>query len=87
MITEKGQAPLILITALSQFLFYKGTVAILDGNTAYGFNSTGDLLYSCDTGTGSKRLILTSDNTAYVLSVNQVRYFDLSKSSTEDTAN
>lgn len=66
---------------------YKGTVAILDGNTAYGFNSTGDLLYSCDTGTGSKRLILTSDNTAYVLSVNQVRYFDLSKSSTEDTAN
>lgn len=66
---------------------YKGTVAVLDGNTAYGFNSTGDLLYSCDTGTGSKRLILTSDNTAYVLSVNQVRYFDLSKNSTGDTAN
>lgn len=66
---------------------YKGTVAVLDGNTAYGFNSTGDLLYSFDTGTGSKRLILTSDNTAYVLSVNQVRYFDLSKNSTGDTAN
>ncbi|MGN1433284.1 MAG: DUF5711 family protein [Ruminococcus sp.] len=66
---------------------YKGTVAILDGNTAYGFNSEGTQLYSCDTGTGSKRLILTSDNTAYVLSVNQVRFFDLSKTSTEDTAN
>lgn len=66
---------------------YKGTVAILDGNTAYGFNSEGNQLYSCDTGTGSKRLILTSDNTAYVLSVNQVRFFDLSKTSTNDTAN
>ena len=66
---------------------YKGTVAILDGNTAYGFNSEGTQLYSCDTGTGSKRLILTSDNTAYVLSVNQVRFFDLSKTSTKDTAN
>lgn len=66
---------------------YKGTVAILDGNTAYGFNSEGTQLYSCDTGTGSKRLILTSDNTAYVLSVNQVRFFDLSKPSTKDTAN
>lgn len=66
---------------------YKGTVAILDGNTAYGFNSEGTQLYSCNTDTGSKRLILTSDNTAYVLSVNQVRFFDLSKSSTKDTAN
>ena len=66
---------------------YKGTVAILDGNTAYGFNSEGTQLYSCDTGTGSKRIILTSDNTAYVLSVNQVRFFDLSKPSTKDTAN
>lgn len=66
---------------------YKGTVAILDGNTAYGFNREGTQLYSCDTGTGSKRLILTSDNTAYVLSVNQVRFFDLSKSATKDTAN
>lgn len=66
---------------------YKGTVAILDGNTAYCFNSEGTQLYSCDTGTGSKRLILTSDNTAYVLSVNQVRFFDLSKTSTKDTAN
>ena len=66
---------------------YKGTVAILDGNTAYGFNSEGTQLYSSDTGTGSKRLILTSDNTAYVLSVNQVRFFDLSKPSTKDTAN
>ncbi|MGN0502944.1 MAG: DUF5711 family protein [Ruminococcus sp.] len=66
---------------------YKGTVAILDGNTAYGFNSGGSQLYSCDTGTGAKRLILTSDKTAYVLSVNQVRFFDLSKPSTKDTAN
>ena len=66
---------------------YKGTVAILDGNTAYGFNSEGTQLYSCNTDTGSKRLILNSDKTAYVLSVNQVRFFDLSKSSTKDTAN
>lgn len=64
---------------------YKGMVAVLDGNTVYVFNSEGKQLYSCYAGTGSKRVILTSDRTAYVLSVNQVRYFDLSKPSTADT--
>lgn len=65
---------------------YKGTIAVLDGNTAYGFNSEGNQLYACNTGTGSKRIILTSDNTAYVLSVNQIRFFDLKNTSTPDEA-
>lgn len=65
---------------------YKGTIAVLDGNTAYGFNSDGNQLYACNTGTGSKRIILTSDNTAYVLSVNQIRFFDLKNTSTPDEA-
>lgn len=63
---------------------YKGTIAVLDGNTAYGFNSDGNMLYACDTGTGSKRIILSSDSTAYVLSVNQIRFFDLKNTSTAD---
>ncbi len=65
---------------------YKGIMAVLDGNTAYVYNTDGDLLYSCNTGTGSKKIVLTSDSTAYVLSVNQVRFFDLKNPlSTADT--
>ena len=65
---------------------YKGVMAVLDGNTAYVYNTDGDLLYSCDTGTGSKKIVLTSDSTAYVLSVNQVRFLDLKNPpSTADT--
>lgn len=66
---------------------YKGVVAILDGNTAYCYRQDGNLLYSCNTGTGSKKIILTSDKNAYLLSVNQIRLIDLSNPATDDTAN
>ena len=66
---------------------YKDKVALLDGNTACVYNTKGTDLYKSDVGTGSKRLILSSDSTAYVLSVNQVRFFDFNSTSTEDTAN
>lgn len=66
---------------------YKGIVAVLDGNTVYGFDKNGNELYSFDTGTGSKKIILTSNNTGYVLSVNQIKFFDFSDSSTKDSVN
>ena len=65
---------------------YKDKIALLDGNTACVYNTRGNALYSKDVGTGSKRIILSSDTTAYVLSVNQVRFVELNKTSTEDTA-
>lgn len=65
---------------------YKGVIAVLDGNTAYAYNNSGELLYSCNTGTGSKRLILESERSAYILSINQVRLIDLKNPSTPDTA-
>ena len=63
-----------------------GTIAVLDGNMIYAYNKSGDLVYSCDAGTGSRALILNSDKTAYVLSINQIRYIDLSKPASEDSA-
>ena len=65
---------------------YKGTVAILDGNVVYGYNQNGDLLYSTNSGTGSKKIVLASDYTAYILSVNQIRFIDLDSVSSDDTA-
>ena len=65
---------------------YKGTVAILDGNVVYGYNQNGDLLYSTNSGTGSKKIVLASDYTAYILSVNQIRFIDLDNVSSDDTA-
>lgn len=65
---------------------YKGNIAVLDGNTAYVYNKNGTQLYKYDTGTGSKKLVLTSANTAYVLSVNQIRLFDFNRVSSPDTA-
>lgn len=65
---------------------YKNEIALLDGNIAYVYNTDGILLYKCSTGTGSKRLILTSDGAAYVLSVNQVRFIDFKKPSSADVA-
>lgn len=66
---------------------YRGTVAILDGNTVYAYNRSGELTYSCDAGTGSTALLLTSDTTAYVLSVNQVRFLDFKRlAATADSA-
>lgn len=64
---------------------YKGTIGVLDGNIAYTYNQSGELTNQCYTGTGSKKIILDSDKTAYVLSINQIRYLDLSKKSTDDT--
>ena len=57
-----------------------GTIAVLDGNMIYAYNKSGTLIHSCDAGTGSQAIILTSDKTAYVLSINQIRQVDLSKS-------
>ena len=65
---------------------YKDKIALLDGNTACVYNTKGNALFSKDVGTGSKRIILSSDTTAYVLSVNQVRFVEFNKSSTDDTA-
>lgn len=67
---------------------YKDKIALLDGNTANVYNTNGDKIFTADTGAGSKRIILSSDTTAYVLSVNQVRFVELSKnqSSTESPA-
>ena len=70
----------------SSFSVYKGTMAVLDGNTIYAFNSAGELKYVCDAGTGARTLLLTSDTSAYVLSVNQVRAFNLGKFATSDSA-
>ena len=53
---------------------YKGTVAILDGNVVYGYNQKGDLLYSTNSGTGSKKIVLASDYTAYMYLGRLVEY-------------
>lgn len=66
---------------------YKGIVAVLDGNTVYGFDKNGNELYACDAGTGSKKIVLTSNNTGYVLSVNQIKFLDFSKTATKDSIN
>ena len=53
----------------------------------YVNNTDGNLLHTCDTGTGSKKIVLTSTNEAYILSVNQVRFLDLANPvSTADNA-
>ncbi len=65
------------------FSVFKGTMAVLDGNTVYTFNSQGNITNTCDAGTGAKAVTLTSDSTAYVLSINQMRYFDLAKVTAE----
>lgn len=65
---------------------YKGTIATLDGNMIYAYDSAGNLRYSCYAGTGAKRIILCSDTEAFVLSVNQVRKIDLTRQSSPDSA-
>ena len=65
---------------------YRGVTATLDGNMVYAFNSDGTLRYSCYAGTGSERIILTSESEAYVLSVNQIRKLDLTHQSSPDSA-
>ncbi len=67
---------------------YKDKIALLDGNTANVYNTKGDKLYATDTGAGSKSIVLSSDTTAYVLSVNQIRFIVLNKdqNTTQDVA-
>jgi hypothetical protein len=65
---------------------YKGVISILDDNTAYLYNTSALLLGSCDAGTGSKRVVLTDESHAYILSVNQIRLIDFNSTSTNDTA-
>ena len=65
---------------------FNGTIAVLDGNMIYAYNKSGDLKYSCDAGTGSSALILDSDKSAYVLSINQIRHVALSKPASPDSA-
>ena len=65
---------------------YKGTIATLDGNTIYVYDSAGNLRHTAFAGTGAKRIILCSDTEAFVLSVNQVRKIDLTRSATSDSA-
>ena len=65
---------------------YKGTVAVLDGNTVYAYDSAGTLRYASYAGTGAKRIILASDTTAYVLSLNQIRLIDFDRPSSPDSA-
>lgn len=72
---------------------YKDKIALLDGNTANVYNTNGEIIFSTDTGAGSKRIVLSSDTTAYVLSVNQIRFVELNnnqratdKAATDDNA-
>ena len=72
---------------------YKDKIALLDGNTANVYNTNGEKIFSTDTGAGSKCIVLSSDTTAYVLSVNQIRFVELNnnqratdKAATDDNA-
>lgn len=67
------------------FSVFKGTMAVLDGNVIYAYNSSGELVSACDAGTGARALCLTSDRSAYVLSINQIRLFDLNNPATPDS--
>ena len=65
----------------------KNTVATMDNNTIYVYNKDGELRGTCFAGSGARRLILCSDNEAYVLSVTQIRKIDLANAgSTADSA-
>lgn len=65
---------------------YKGVIGILDDNVVYVYSMDGTQRYAYNVGTGSKKVILTGDSEACVLSANQIRRFDLNKTSTADTA-
>lgn len=65
---------------------FRGTVATLDGNMVYVYDGDGELRSSCYAGNGSKRVILTSEGEAFVLSVNQIRKLDLTRPSSPDSA-
>lgn len=64
---------------------YKGLIGVLDDNVMYMYNINGTHQAAYRVGTGSKRIILTGDSEVYVLSVNQIRHFNLNNISTDDT--
>ena len=64
---------------------YKDKIALLDSNVANVYNTNGDKVFETETGAGSKRIILSSDTTAYVLSVNQIRFLELNNNSQKAT--
>ena len=49
------------------------------------YGSSGKLRASSYAGTGAKKLLLSSDNDAFVLSVNQIRKIDISRNSSPDS--
>ena len=61
-------------------------IGILDDNIVYVYSMDGTQRYAYNVGTGSKKVILTGESEACVLSANQIRRFDLNKTSTADTA-
>ena len=65
---------------------YKGVIATLDNNTIYVFDSAHNQRYSCSAGAGAKRIILSSDREAFVLSVTQIRRIDLTQDRTDLSA-
>ena len=74
------------------FSVSRGYMAVLDGNTVYSYNSSGELSFSGDAGTGARAIAMTADNRACVLSVNQIRMIELErveekKDSSSDSAN
>ncbi|HCA05399.1 MAG TPA: hypothetical protein DEO32_05835 [Ruminococcaceae bacterium] len=58
---------------------FKGTIAVLDGNMLYSYDGSGKLAFSGDAGTGARSFILTGDNRAFVMSVNQIRQIELER--------
>ncbi len=65
---------------------YNGMTATLDNNTLYVFDREGNLHYTGNAGAGAKRVLLSSEKEAFILSVNQIRKIDLTRSSTADSA-
>lgn len=56
---------------------YKDKIALLDSNVANVYKTNGEKVFETETGAGSKSIVLSSDTTAYVLSVNQIRFIEL----------
>lgn len=66
---------------------YKGIVSVLDGNFIYTYDNGGNLLYTTNAGTGSKALVLNSNSTAYILTLNQIKFIDFKNTATPGSAN
>lgn len=72
--------------ATNSISLYKDKFAVLDGNVVNVFSANGKNIFTKDVGTGSKSAIMSSDNSVYILSANQIRFFNLNNSATSDTA-